>query len=615
MKNKILWVLLLLVSVRVQAATFEIQHLEPLNWWVGMKNPELQLLVHGPNISALTPDAAYPGVQLVSVERTDNANYLFINLRIEPAAKPGSLKLQFKQADKTLLVRDFKLLPRSPASRLRKGFSPADAIYLVVPDRFANGDPKNDAMPGLQETLNRDFSGGRHGGDIKGLAKNLDYIASMGFTMIWPTPFTENNQEAYSYHGYSVTDHYKIDARFGTNGEYKAMVAKANKKGLGIIQDIVLNHIGSGHWWMRDMPEKNWINFPDQYTETTHRRTTLHDIHAADDDREVFASGWFVKTMPDLNQRNPRLAKYLIQNTIWWIEYANLSGVREDTYSYADKAFLAHWGKAVMDEYPNFNIVGEEWTVNAAIVSSWQRGKRNDNGYVSYLPSLMDFPVHYALRDGLTEEEGQDKGLVKIYEAIANDFLYADPMNLVLFPDNHDTSRIFPALDNNLDLYKNAIVFFATTRGIPQFFYGSEVLKTSPKQRDDGAVRSDMPGGWKGDSINAFTGVGLSAPMREAQDFVRKVLQWRKSNSSIHLGSLLHYVPQKNTYVYFRTHDAKTVMVVLNKNSQDSSLDLARFTQGLRQAKRGKNILTGESMDLTKPIPLRPMTPMIIELN
>jgi len=609
---------LFLISTAVNAGDYTIKNLEPLNWWVGMQHPELQLMVHGDNISSLTPEINYAGLTLVSTEKSDNKNYLFINLKISGAAKPGTFTISFKEGDKTVLKTNYRLDARAKNSAQRIGFSAKDAIYLLVPDRFANGTAANDSMTDQSEKVNRSLSGGRHGGDIKGMRDHLDYIAATGFTMVWPTPLIENNMERYSYHGYSATNHYKIDSRFGTNEDFKNYVIAANKKGLGVIQDIVLNHIGSGHWWVRDLPAKDWLNFPNtepgKFIGTTHRRMAIHDPHAAPEDAKLFTDGWFVGSMPDLNQRNPLLATYLIQNSVWWIEYANLSGIREDTYSYSDKIFLAAWGKYILEEYPHFNMVGEEWTSNQAIVASWQKGKHNDNGYVSYLPSLMDFPVHEAMRAALAENETWGTGLIKLYETIANDFIYADPMNMVVFPDNHDTSRIFPVLNSNLDLFKNAMVLSATTRGIPQFFYGSEVLATSPKERDDGAVRSDMPGGWAGDNVNAFTGKGLTAQQQDAQKFVKTLLNWRKTSEAVTTGKLMHYVPEKSTYVYFRYTDTKAVMVVLNKNAEDIQLDLARYQDILKNKSVGKNILTGASVDLSKPLSLNAMTPVVIEL-
>lgn len=601
------------ISANTFAADQLIKHLEPLNWWVGMQHPQLQLMVHGDNIASLTPEINYPGVKLINTVVTDNKNYLFINLTIEPTTKPGHFAIAFKSGDKLVSQIDYNLLARTKNSADRKGFDASDVIYLLMPDRFANGTTANDSKADQLEKADRNNSGGRHGGDLKGMQDHLDYIANMGFTMVWPTPLVENNQEHYSYHGYSATNYYKIDSRFGTNEDYKNYVAAANKKGLGVIQDVVLNHIGSGHWWMKDLPAKDWLNFPDAYTGTTHRRSAIHDPHAAPEDAKLFTDGWFVPTMPDLNQRNPLLATYLIQNSVWWIEYANLSGIREDTYSYSDKNFLSAWGKYLLEEYPHFNMVGEEWTSNQAIVASWQKGKRNDNGYVSYLPSLMDFPVHEAMRTALTEKEDWSTGFIKLYETIANDFIYADPMNLVVFPENHDTSRIYSALNNDLDLYKNAMVFSATTRGIPQFFYASEVLATSPTERDDGAVRSDMPGGWAGDKINAFNGKGLSAQQKDAQTFVKTLLNWRKTNDAVKTGKLMHFVPEKSTYVYFRYTNSKMVMVVLNKNAQDTQLDLARYLIMLKGKTSGKDILTNTTLDLTKTLTLKAMTPVVVE--
>lgn len=614
--NVVILGLMLIFSLHVAAKEYDIKHVEPLNWWIGMHHPELQLLVNGDDISALTPEINYPGVTLVSVEKTDNKNYLFINLRIAETTKAGSFAIAFKNAGKIITKVNYRLDARTKNSAERKGFDAGDAIYLLVPDRFANGSKANDSTADQIEKVNRSISGGRHGGDLKGMQDHVGYIANMGFTMVWPTPLVENNMEHYSYHGYSATNHYKVDSRFGTNEDFKQYVAEANKKGVGVIQDIVLNHIGSGHWWMTDLPAKDWINFPitapGKFTATTHRRTSIHDPHAAPDDAKLFTDGWFVQTMPDLNQRNPLLATYLIQNSVWWIEYANLSGIREDTYSYSDKNFLSAWGKYVLEEYPNFNIVGEEWTNNHAIVASWQKGKHNDNGYVSYLPSLMDFPVHEAMRTALTEPEAWSTGLIKLYETIANDFLYADPTHMVVFPENHDTSRIYSALDSNLNLFKNAMVLSATTRGIPQFFYGSEVLAQSPKERDDGAVRSDMPGGWVGDKINAFTGKGLNAQQADAQQFVKTLLNWRKTSDAIKSGKLMHFVPENSTYVYVRYSDKQRVLVILNKNAKDTQLDFARYQTALNGSVSGKNILTGAAVDLTKPLTLNAMTPVVI---
>lgn len=605
---------LLSLSTNLSAASYKLQQIEPLNWWVGMSHSELQIMVHGEGISALEPELDYKGVKLIGVERTANPNYLFLNLVIDASTKPGKIPVRLKQGKYTLAKFDYSLEARRKDSAMRSSFTSKDAIYLITPDRFANGTAKNDSVPALLEKANRANSNGRHGGDIQGMLQHLDYVADLGFTMLWPTPLTENNQPEYSYHGYSLTDYYHIDSRFGSNEDFKNFVAAASKKGLGVIQDIVLNHIGSGHWWMKDLPAPDWLNFQTGFVPTNHLHTTAMDIHAASTDHKLFTDGWFVESMPDLNQRNSLLAKYLMQNSVWWIEYANLSGVREDTYSYSDANFLAAWGKYILEEYPHFNMVGEEMNSNPQILSYWQQGNHNRDGYESSLPSLMDFPVVFLMPSVLNAEESRSQGFVKLYEMLANDFVYADPMKLVVFPDNHDTSRIYSLLYENLNLLKTSMIFTATTRGIPQFYYGSEVLAKSPIEREDGLVRSDMPGGWAGDYINAFTGKGLSADQADAQRTLKTLLRWRKTNAAVQTGKLVHFVPEAGTYVYFRYTDTQKVMVVLNKNKQDTDLDLKRFGELLNGEGVGKNILTGESIDLSRPLKLKAMTSVVIDI-
>ncbi len=592
----------------------EVNRIEPANWWVGMKYNRVELLVHGDGISSTTPAVSYPGVDIVEVKKVDSANYVFVTIEIAPDAKPGRFPIEFSQGGKLKTKVDYALLAREKNSAERKGFSTKDAIYLITPDRFANGDTNNDAMPGMLEQPNRAYKGGRHGGDIAGMLQQLDYIAAMGFTQIWPNPLTENNMEKYSYHGYAATDLYKIDARYGTNDEFRQFVHAARKKGVGVIQDIVLNHIGSNHWWMKDLPAKDWLNFPAEYKETNHRRTTVQDPYAAPADKELFVSGWFVPTMPDLNQLNPHLATYLIQNSIWWIEYAGLSGIREDTYGYADQQFLSRWAKTIMDEYPHFNIVGEEWSPNPAVVAHWQRGKVNASGHVPHMPSVMDFPIHETLREVLHEAESWDKGWVRLYEMLGNDFVYPDPFNLVIFPENHDTSRLYSYLNEDVDLFKTAMIYMATMRGIPQFYYGSEVLMTSPRERDDGAVRADMPGGWKGDTKNAFTGKGLTVQERDMQSFVKKLLSWRKSSEIVHRGKLQHFSPVNGFYVYARYLENKTVLVILNKNAQEQTLDLTAYRDFTAGRKNARNVIDGKTIILEESLKLPAKTSLILEL-
>jgi len=602
--------LLAALSMSLNTLAAGLQHVEPPNWWVGMRDTSLQLMLHGPGIADAKPTLApYPGVTLQGSHRAASPNYLFVDLDIGPEAKPGELLLDI--AGTTLR---YPLLARAPGSAAREGFGPKDAIYLVVPDRFAQGG--RFSQGGMKEGLDRANPGGRHGGDLAGMRQHLDYIAGLGFTQVWPTPLVENNGATYSYHGYAATDFYKVDPRFGTNDDYRAFAAEARTRGVGVIQDIVLNHIGIGHWWMADLPAPDWVNqWPQGYTETHHARMTLQDPYAAPSDRQRFTDGWFSHGMPDLNQRRPELAAYLTQMTLWWIESAGLSGIRTDTYSYSDREFLTHWSARVMQEYPRLNIVGEEWSPHPAVVAYWQRGKRNHDGYVSSAPSMMDFPMNTQLLAALTEADGPHTGLTKLYEGLAHDFVYPDPANLVLFDGNHDTPRLFSLLGRDVGLTRIALAYLATTRRIPQVFYGTELLMQSPAERDDGRVRADMPGGWAGDKANAFTGAGLTHEQRDMQDWVRRLFNWRKNTAVIHDGALMQYAPLQGCYVYFRYDAGHTVMVALNKGEQPVELPTARFPERLQAGDRAHEVMSGRDFAIGTTLTVPARSALILEIR
>lgn len=604
-----------------QARDYAIDRLEPANWWVGMKHHRLELMVHGEGIAALTPRLSRPGVALVDVQKVANPNYLFVTLDIAADAKPGSFDIEFLDGDggddgDVVAVRHpFRLDAREPGSAARRGFDSSDAIYLIVPDRFANADPGNDSVATMHEKVDRASPNGRHGGDIAGIVQHLDYIAGMGFTQLWPTPLLENNQPNYSYHGYAITDLYRVDPRFGSNEDYRALSARARAQGIGLIMDIVLNHIGSEHWWMSDLPTPDWINHGGKFAPTNHRRTTVQDPHAAPRDRADFVEGWFSPGMPDLNQRNPHLATYLIQNSLWWIEYAGLSGIREDTFGYADADFLSAWGKAILDEYPDFSMVGEEWSAHPGTVAHWQRGKVNADGHVPWMPSMMDFPIHTALRSALVEAEGNETGWGRLYEMLGNDYLYPDASRLVVFAENHDTTRLLAQLDGDVALYKLAMAWLATMRGTPQFFYGSEALLQGPREREDGKLRADMPGGWAGDAKNAFTGANLSSTERDAQDYLRRLLQWRKRSPVVQHGKLRHFAPVDGVYVYFRYDDTGTVMVALNRNAKAVPLAFDRFGDFIAAKSRGHDAMTGAAVAFDQPLSLAGKTATILRIE
>jgi glycosidase len=595
------------------AQDYRIDHMEPPFWWTGMQHKQVQLMVHGERIAELAPALSYPGVRIDRVTRVANKNYLFIDLAIGDQALPGKFDIDFSNGSKHATY-SYQLMAREKGSAQRIGFNSADAIYQVMPDRFANGNAANDSLPALADKLDRKLGHGRHGGDIEGMIEHLDYIAAMGFTQLWPTPLVENDMPAASYHGYAATDHYKVDPRYGSNEDVRRLSAAARKKGIGLIQDVVLSHIGLGHWWMKDMPTPDWINHGGQFVATRHHRVSVQDKYASEEDKQNFTTGWFSPGMPDMNQTNPLVATYLIQNNIWWIEYAGLSGLRIDTFGYSDGAFLTEFTRRLTAEYPNLNMVGEEWHKSPAVVSHWQKGKLNFDGYVSSMPGMIDFPMSEAMRTALADKDGHE-GFNDVYETLSLDYLYPNPDKLVLFDGNHDMARIFSVVGEDYDLYKMDLVYVMTMPRIPQMYYGTEILMTSATgARDDSSYRRDFPGGWAGDKVNAFTGAGLTPQQRDAQAFIKKLVNWRKSQPVIHHGKMMHYGPEDDSYVYFRYDGAKKIMVAFNKNRKEAVLPTARFHEMLGGVKSGVDVLSGKTFDLSRELRLPARSVVILEL-
>ncbi|MEC9478760.1 MAG: glycoside hydrolase family 13 protein [Pseudomonadota bacterium] len=592
----------------------------PPNWWVGMQNSNVELMLYGDDVADDTVSIAKGDVSVKHSQALDSENYLFVTLDTSNVSAQ-ELVIRLTDSDGTTRDLTYTLEKRAQGSASREGFGPQDAIYLIAPDRFANGNEENDNVKGYGDSADRSFKGGRHGGDIQGIVDNLNYIQDMGFTQIWTMPMLENAMDKYSYHGYSTTDYYKIDPRFGSNDDFIALSTEAKSKGLGIIMDMVLNHIGSNHLWMKDTPSHDWINNNGKFVGTTHKREVLHDPHAVASDIKGFSDGWFVPTMPDLNQRNPHLANYLIQNAIWWVESAGLSGIRVDTYSYPDKAFLSQWTNRIMDEYPNFNIVGEEWSVNPAITAYWQAGSHRHDDYDSALPSVMDFPLQAAVVEALSNDESWNSGFISVYETLATDFLYGDPNNLVIFPDNHDMSRIFTQLGHDKDKWNMAMTLLLTTRGIPQVFYGTEILMGNEGSEDHGIIRSDFPGGWPSDNDkNAFTGHGLTDDERWAQQRVKGLLQLRKSHPLQFKGLLKHFAPENGVYTYIRevnvdsasgadksnTNQSDKILVILNKKPVD--LPLNKYAEVLSTHQTLTRVSDGISFKTTDTLSLPAMS-------
>ena len=594
----------------------KIERVEPPNWWVGMKTRDLQLLVYGKNISDYVPVINSSNLKLVSTEKVKNKNYLFLNISISKNAEPENIEINFLNDNIIVDRYKFSLLERKENSSKVEGFNNSDVMYLITPDRYVNGDLENDDVEYMYERPNRDNNRGLHGGDIQGIINNLDYIEDLGFTTIWLNPVLENNMKKSSYHGYSTTDYYKIDPRFGTNELFKELSLKSKEKGIKLVMDLIPNHCGSEHWFFIDPPMDDWINNQSGFKQTSHNRETVQDIYASEIDKKEHVDGWFVETMPDLNQKNKKMSKYLIQNTLWWIEYAELSGIRVDTYPYSDKDFMSDWTFSVMNEYPNFNIVGEEWSDSPIVISYWQKDKINHDGYVSYLPTLMDFPLQISFAEALIDDFYWGKGFIKPYKTLASDFLYSNPNNLLIFPDNHDMARFYTQVNNDLDLFKMGIVYYSTMRGIPQFYYGTEILMNSDENPGDhGLIRTEFPGGWPDHSKNAFTGDGLSYEELQTQSFFKEILNWRKANEVIHNGKLIQFAPKDEIYSYFRILNDKMVWVIFNRNNSSKTLETSRFDELISNKEFGYDVLNKKSISIKNNIVIEKKSALIIEIE
>ncbi len=607
--------IIILISQSVFASNNEKIVVEPPFWWAGMKNTELQLMVHGDKISATTAVIRYEGVTIVSQVPVENQNFIFLNIRLDPQVKPGTFEIKFMKEKELVYNYNYELRQREEGSALRKGFDDQDVIYLIMPDRFANGNPANDSDPSMLEKADRSNPNGRHGGDIQGVTDHLDYLSDLGVTAVWLTPVLENNAEAYSYHGYAITDFYKVDPRQGSNEEYIAMVNKAHEKGLKVIMDMVFNHYGTGHWWTNDMPMRDWVNEWPEFTRSNYRGGTISDPYAAESDRNQMSKGWFDGHMADLNAANHFVEKYLIQNSIWWIEFAGLDGIRQDTYPYSDKTVMANWTKALNQEYPNFSIVGEVWLNYAAQVAYWQENTKNADGYNSGLDYVMDFPLKYAINSAFNEENGWDKGILRLYESLSLDFLYSHPEQIVNFADNHDCDRIFSALGEDKQKMKMAMTFLLTIRGLPQLFYGTEVLSTGLERQGHGFIRKDFAGGWPNDKTNAFTPEGRTKDQNEVFNHIRTLLQFRKMNEVLQNGKLKHYLPQDGVYVYFRYNDNESVMVILNNNKQSKTIDGKRFSESLSGFKSGTDVIGNTQFESLNSIEVPAMSSRVIQLE
>lgn len=597
----ILWIAFLLLWGGGQTArAMEIKKVAPSFWWAGMKNPELQILLYGEELALSDVSVSGEGIYLKETVRQDNPNYLLLYFDLSEA-KAQTFQILLKNGKKKLQI-PYELKSRVRRGEDVKGFTSEDVLYLIMPDRFANGCPENDVIDGMREkTVNRADGFARHGGDLQGISNHLDYIADLGATAIWLNPTQENDMESGSYHGYAITDYYQIDRRFGSNEDFCALVEKAHEKDLKVVMDMIFNHCGSENYLFKDKPSKEWFNYRSNYVQTSFKTASVMDIHASAYEKKIATDGWFASVMPDFNQRNRHVARYLIQSSIWWIEYAGINGIRQDTHPYADFDFMSQWCKEVLDEYPYFNIVGETWLNSNVLVSYWQKDSKLAAPLNSNLPTVMDFPLQALINQAFDEETGEwGGGLYKLYDYQTQDLVYANPMNLLTFLDNHDTSRFAQTdeMAKNLKRYKQAMVFLLTTRGIPQIYYGTEILMTGDKGKGDGDLRKDFPGGWQGDARDCFVKDGRTALENEAFEFARRLLNWRKGNQVIGKGNLKHYSIQNGVYVYRREFNGKSVVVILNGTEDSKELDLTPY-QEILPRENALDVLTGKNVNLS----------------
>lgn len=599
------------------------QKVEPPNWWIGMKNPKLQLMVYGKEINNLNINISDKDIILDSVTKTENSNYLFLNLDLSKVKSSKVFEIAFQKNESKVFTILYELKQREINSANRKSFNSSDVIYLIMPDRFANGNSNNDSTDDTVEKVNRKDKGGRHGGDIQGIIDNLDYIKSLGATAIWSTPLLEDNEPTYSYHTYAQSDFYKTDPRYGTNEDYKRLANEMHKRDMKLIMDYVTNHWGSKHWMINDLPTKDfihyWENGENGFQRSNYRTTTQFDSNVSKVDAKGCMNGWFDTTMPDMNQRNPLLLNYITQNAIWWIEFAGLDGFRVDTYPYNDKESITKWTKAIIDEYPYFNIAGEVWMKDQAQMAYWQKDSKIGaiDNFNSHLPTVMDF----TLFDEITKVFNEDKanwndGIIKVYNNFVNDFLYPNIDNILVFAGNHDTNRINEIYQSDIDKYKLAMTLIFTVRGIPQIYYGDEIgMLGNRDKHGDGDIRRDFPGGWQGDTQNAFTQEGRTKTQEEYHAFTKKLLTWRKNKKVIHTGKTIQFIPQNNVYVYFRIDDNETVMVIINNNPETQILDLVRFNEVIKEYKKGKEILSDKEINLTEKLTIEGKKSMVLEIN
>ena len=605
------------LSATAAKPKIDIKHVEPLSWWVDMEMP-LQLMVNGDAISECNVEIlpAGAGVEVTAIHKADSPNYIFVDVAISEDAQAGEYTLRFTNGKRKFDYK-YTIAERREGSRERESFTTADFVYLIMPDRFANGNPANDSTDDTAEKADRSKPGRRHGGDLEGMIAHLDYIADLGATAIWSTPLLLDNENGASYHGYSCSDYYLIDPRYGTNELFKTYVEECHKRGLKVIMDIVPNHSSTSHWWYNDQPFENWTHKWDSYTQSNWTFSTNMDFNASKSDLYQMESGWFDRSMADMNLDNPYLLRYFQQWAIWWIEYSNLDGFRVDTYPYNEKMPMSEWCEAVMAEYPNFNIVGEVWTSSIPQLAYWQGDNYNKDGFNSHLKSIMDFPLHDAIRAAMTESgnAGWGQGMTRIYDVVSHDFVYHDLSNMMIMAANHDTDRIGDVCEGDARKMKMVATLLCTMRGMPQILYGDELMfRSTDRSKGHPTLRIDFPGGWEGDAVNLFNHEEHSGEQKEVFDHTRTLMNWRKSKEVIHTGKTLHFIDRDNTYAFFRYNDTEVVFVYVNNSNDTRTVPWARYAEISEGLTEGRDVLTGESVNMNN-LRVAPMTSIVVEFT
>lgn len=590
-----------------------IQRVEPAFWWTDMNQPELQVMLYGKDLRDAEILIEYPGVTVLRKAYTDNPNYIFLYLNVARETQPGKFNIILNKGKETQTII-YELKERRKGSYARKSFSEADAVYLLMPDRFANGNPANDSIKGYHQGVNRKDPGARHGGDIQGIISKIPYLADLGITALWTTPLLDNNDTKYSYHHYACSDYYKIDPRLGSNEDYIRLSETCHAKGLKLIIDVVPNHCGSSHWWLKDMPDKNWFNIWDTYTSTNYRMTAWTDPHAAESDRYRLTYGWFAPNMPDLNLQNPFVFDYLRQVYVFWIEYANIDGMRVDTYPYNDIRTASKFVQSIITEYPNMNVVGESWVKSPAEIAYYQAGNNNKDGFDSGMTSVMDFVLKDVFERAFNETDGWDTGITRFYAHYAQDFVYANTNLIMNFLDNHDMDRFSTVTKGNVEKYKMALAMLVTARGYPQIYYGTENMLDGIPGNYEGH-RFDFPGGWEADKRSAFTSEGRTNKENEVFNYLKTLLNYRKNNTVFQSGRMKQFIPENGIYVFFRYNDEKTVMIIANNNDQAKELATNRFGEILSEKSLGFEITSGKKYSLQNKIEVPAKTVLILEVK